>query len=490
VTRPGPSRAFAVLLLATFAGACSSAASDENATDSAATTGESLILNEVLANEPGSDTNAEFIEIVNNGTSSVTLTGFTLSDSVQVRHTFSGSLAAGQAIAVFGGSSAIPAGLTNAVASTTGTLSLGNSGDTVTLKDAAGTTLDTLKYTSALSVDGVSANRATDGSSTASWVLHTTLSSLKDSPGKRVDGSAFTGTRSTDAGTGVDAGKDAGASDSGGGGSTDSGSPATGSFRMLAGNLSSGTKQSYDPGEGQRILEALKPDIALLQEMNYGADDDAAIRGFVTATFGAEFTYAWEGTAGGIQIPNIVVSRFPIVSSGTWTDASVANRGFTYAQIDIPGDHDLWAVSVHLLTTSASNRATEAAQLVGYLQANVPAGDYMTVGGDWNTGSRTEAAVTTFSKLMVTAAPWPADQSGNTDTSENRNDPHDWLVVSPALNAFQVPTVQGTVTVPNGLVFDSRVFTPLSSAVPVLVGDSDPADGMQHEAVVKDYIIK
>jgi hypothetical protein len=50
--------------------------------------------------------------------------------------------------------------------------------------------------------------------------------------------------------------------------------------------------------------------------------------------------------------------------------------------------------------------------------------------------------------------------------------------------------VEGTVTRPNGLVFDTRVFTPLSSAPPALVGDSDPADGMQHMAVVKDYVIK
>ena len=63
-------------------------------------------------------------------------------------------------------------------------------------------------------------------------------------------------------------------------------------------------------------------------------------------------------------------------------------------------------------------------------------------------------------------------------------------MVSPALNAFQVPTVEGTVTRPNGLVFDTRVFTPLSSAPPALVGDSNPSDGMQHMAVVKDYVIR
>ncbi len=518
MTRPGSARAFAVILLATLAGACSAADDPAvDADDSAAST-SALILNEVLANEPGSNTNAEFVEIVNTGSSSVSLSGFTLSDSSAVRHTFSGSLGAGQALAVFGAASAIPAGLTNAVASTTGSLSLGNGGDTVTLKDASGSVVDTLKYTSALSgTDDVSANRATDGSETASWVLHTTLSTLKNSPGTRVDGSPFTGGGSSDAGakdagshdagtdasidagghdSGTDASTDAGSHDAGSdSGSTDSGggsgggdSGTTGSFRLLAGNLSSGNDQSYDPGEGQRILEALHPDIALLQEMNYGADDDAAIRGFVTATFGADFNYAWEGTSA--QIPNIVVSRFPIITSGTWTDASVSNRGFEYAEIDIPGSANLWAVSVHLLTTSATNRNTEATQLVGYLKANVPAGDYVAIGGDWNTSSRTEACTKTFGAITVTTGPWPDDQNGNSDSSENRNDPHDWVVVSPGLNAFQVPTVEGTVTRPNGLVFDTRVFTPISSAPPALVGDSDPSDGMQHMAVVKDYVIR
>jgi hypothetical protein len=38
---------------------------------------------------------------------------------------------------VFGGASAIPAGLTNALAASTGGLNLANGGDTVSLKDAA-----------------------------------------------------------------------------------------------------------------------------------------------------------------------------------------------------------------------------------------------------------------------------------------------------------------------------------------------------------------
>src|SRR5262249_50065867 len=43
-------------------------------------------------------------------------------------------------------------------------------------------------------------------------------------------------------------------------------------------------------------------------------------------------------------------------------------------------------------------------------------------------------------------------------------------------------------TLPNGLVFDSAVYTPLSDVSPVTSGDSH-VTGMQHMAVVKDFVI-
>lgn len=153
-----------------------------------------LILNEILANEPGSDTAGEFVELVNTGAGPADLGGWTLSDASGVGHVFpSGStLAAGAALAVFAGASAIPAGLSNAVASSSGSLLLGNSGDTVTLKNAAGTVVDTFTYSSSLSgTDGVSMNRSPDRTPAGPFVLHTALSSLPSSPGKRVNGTTF-----------------------------------------------------------------------------------------------------------------------------------------------------------------------------------------------------------------------------------------------------------------------------------------------------------
>jgi len=147
-------------------------------------------INEIRANEPGSATAGEFIELVNIGGASANIGGWTLSDSGNVRHTFAAgtTLNPGKAIVVYGGASAIPPGLTNAVAASTGGLSLNNNGDTVTLKDGGGATKDSFTYNSSLSgTDGVSMNRSPDGS-TGTFVLHTTLSSLQSSGGKRVNG--------------------------------------------------------------------------------------------------------------------------------------------------------------------------------------------------------------------------------------------------------------------------------------------------------------
>lgn len=152
-----------------------------------------LRINEILANEAGSNTAGEHVELVNGTSASINLSGFTLSDGSGVRHTFpsGSSIGAGRAIVVFAGASAIPAGLTNAVAASTGSLSLANGGDTVRLRNSSGTTVDSFTYPSSLaSSDGVSMNRSPDGS-TGSFVLHNTLSSKASSPGKRVDGSAF-----------------------------------------------------------------------------------------------------------------------------------------------------------------------------------------------------------------------------------------------------------------------------------------------------------
>ena len=63
------------------------------------------------------------------------------------------------------------------------------------------------------------------------------------------------------------------------------------------------------------------------------------------------------------QIPNAVVSRYPILDGGHWADPKANNRDFAWARIDIPGPVDLWAISVHLLTSGSSKRKAEASEL-------------------------------------------------------------------------------------------------------------------------------
>ncbi|HEX2570370.1 MAG TPA: lamin tail domain-containing protein [Polyangia bacterium] len=153
-----------------------------------------VIINEILANELGTNTAGEFVELVNAGTTPVTLDGWTVSDGVGVRHVFAAgtTLSPGRALVVFASASAIPAGLSNAVGASSNALGLGNSGDTVTVRDAGGAIIDTFTYPLSLaSRDGVSMNRSPDGSASGTFVLHTNLSTLANSPGRRVSGASF-----------------------------------------------------------------------------------------------------------------------------------------------------------------------------------------------------------------------------------------------------------------------------------------------------------
>jgi endonuclease/exonuclease/phosphatase family metal-dependent hydrolase len=168
-------------------------ASDGAFTIAAAATPAKVIINEIMANEPGSDVAGEFVELVNVGGTSIGIGGWTISDGGGVRHTFAAgtTLGAGKAIVVYGGSAGVPAGLTNAVAASTGALNLANGGDQVIVKNGA-TTINSFTYPSSLAgTDGVSMNRSPDTSATGGFVLHTAVSSLTSSGGKRANGTAY-----------------------------------------------------------------------------------------------------------------------------------------------------------------------------------------------------------------------------------------------------------------------------------------------------------
>ena len=259
----------------------------------------------------------------------------------------------------------------------------------------------------------------------------------------------------------------------------------TARVRLMAANISSGNYQNYDPGHGIRIFQGTKPDVVMIQEFNYGDNSATAIRNFVNTAFGSTFYYYREAAA---QIPNGVISRWPIVASGEWDDPYVTNRDFAWARIDIPGPKDLWVVSVHLLTADATTRNNEANSLVSQIKANIPTGDYLVIGGDFNTDSRSESCFSTFSQVVTTSSPYPADKNGNGNTNASRGKPYDHVLVDADLRAYQTATVIGSSSFSAGLVVDTRVYSPLSEISPALSADSG-ATNMQHMAVIKDFLI-
>ena len=262
---------------------------------------------------------------------------------------------------------------------------------------------------------------------------------------------------------------------------------STANVRIMAANLN-GNTQSYQPF-ALRIFQGTKPDVIAIQEFNYtstnglGANTPAAFREMLDTAFGTNFVYSRE--SGGYSIPNGIISRYPILNSGSWA-GSAPDRGYAWAQIDVPGTNDLYVVSVHLLTADAPTRSAEAIVLKALIQSNFSANAWIVVAGDFNTGSRTESTTMTTFGSYVSDSPIPVDDLGNSDTSINRNHPHDYVLPSFNLATFEATTVFPTHTYPSGLVFDSRVYSNLADFAPVQSADSGLA---QHMAVMKDFLI-
>lgn len=275
-----------------------------------------------------------------------------------------------------------------------------------------------------------------------------------------------------------------------------SSAPAAQKLRVMAANLSSGNRQSYDPGEGIRIFQGLKPDLVLIQEFNYKSNSDKDLGEFVEKAFGKGFSFYRENESTD-SIPNGIISRHPIIASGEWEDTTLPDRDFAWARIDIPGSIDLWVVSLHLSNKSSEKRVAAAKKLVEQLK-KIPAADYVILGGDLNARSRGEEAIRVLSAVVSESAP-PVDNRGDAATNMSRSKHYDWLLADAELRPLMVPvkvrapgsTSDTPATVrsfPNGLVFDSSRFEPLSWVAPIRASDST-APGMQHFAVIKDFLI-
>lgn len=270
-------------------------------------------------------------------------------------------------------------------------------------------------------------------------------------------------------------------------------------LRIVAGNITSGNNQSYDPGHGIRIFQALKPDIALVQEMNYKNNSASDYKNFAQQTVGTNY-YAVDSAD--YQIPNGIVSKYPIKSKGYWKDPNITNRALLWAVVDIPGETDIFAISVHLHTSPAADQ-TEAALVivdeVAKVKAANPGKYYYVVGGDFNGATSVSSSGFGKNNTFYVKTPHPVDENGDEETNANGSKQYDFVLADYPLHEFQVPVVyyssedpEKTKTYKNGLVFDTRVYT--QSVLdeyfsPAQTGDSS-ASQMQHMAVVKDFLIE
>lgn len=261
-------------------------------------------------------------------------------------------------------------------------------------------------------------------------------------------------------------------------------------IRIVAANLTSDNKQAYSPdngnhsnpeGAGARILKALKPDVVLIQEFNTTVPQ----RQWVNLTLGQEFFFMREE---GMQIPNGIISRFPIIESGVWDDPVLNNRDFAWAHLRLPDKRDLWVVSVHLHSKGESSRVKQATALRDFVRGKVPKDAMLVIGGDLNTRSSGEKCFPVLAGVVEIPATPPADGGGIIHTNAPRNRPYDWVLASKPLQAVEIPVRLADQEFSHGLVFDSRVFQQLAKLPPVQKGDSG-VPFMQHMAVVRDFRI-
>ncbi|MBS2023509.1 MAG: endonuclease/exonuclease/phosphatase family protein [Deltaproteobacteria bacterium] len=254
-------------------------------------------------------------------------------------------------------------------------------------------------------------------------------------------------------------------------------------LRVVAANLTSGNSQGYE-GPGVRILQGLKPDVTLLQEFNVGKNSTAEIQNFVTTTFGSGFTYYREAAT--YHIPNGVISRYPIVASGSWADSAVPDRAFAWAKIQLPSKRFLWAISLHLHTSTGSHKG-EAAALIADITKAIPTADLLVMGGDFNAPNANDNAVKGLATVVDTAGPYPADVKGNHNTNQNRNKTYDWVLADPELRSGEQAITIAGVTLASGFIADTRTL-PAGALAPALQTDSG-ASNMQHMAVVRDFLM-
>ncbi|HQN73334.1 MAG TPA: endonuclease, partial [bacterium] len=231
--------------------------------------------------------------------------------------------------------------------------------------------------------------------------------------------------------------------------------------------------------------------------MNYKSNSDANYKEFSQAILGTNY-YAVDSS--GFDIPNGIVSKWPITSSGYWDDPTLSNRELMWGIIDIPGPVDIFAISVHLHTDPASDQIEASLVIVDAVKTHRlahPGEYYYVVGGDFNGTSSVSTNGFGKDSTFYVSAPHPVDDEGTIYTNANRDKHYDFVLGDYTMHGFQIPVVYNSVinsskkTYTNGLVFDTRTFSQseLDEYFPDALTSDSGASSMQHMAIVKDYFI-
>ena len=268
-------------------------------------------------------------------------------------------------------------------------------------------------------------------------------------------------------------------------------------IKVMTANLNSGVPPSSDwyRDASKNIFKGLEPDIVLIQEFN--VDSGTTRSEFIADVFdwGDPYYYYYEPEIGGTwAMPNGVISRWPILSSGQWNDSQLTNRSFVWAVIDIPGDIDLQVVSIHLKSGSGiddrQTREAEASQIKNYVIANFDDNKYIIVGGDLNLQYDGEPPFSTFLSYLDADNHRPRDRTDDTNTNSTtpRSKPYDWIMPNALLDNQHTTIHIGSESqaFPDGIVFDSEIFTSLATVPPIEFDDSRQS-GCTHMAVMKAF---
>ena len=273
-------------------------------------------------------------------------------------------------------------------------------------------------------------------------------------------------------------------------------------LRLMAANTTTGRYGFYQ-SDGIRIFQAIDPDVIMVQEFLY----DGSIDTLVEKIYGAGclsqkkcFYYRGDRSK-----PNGIISKYKIIDHGFWRDSGYSDRNLDWAIIDIPGNIELYAISVHLSTKGSEQVAPArmiATKIAAHKAAN-PGKYYYVVGGDFN-GS-TAVGGFTSSNAFDGSDPYPESEKCRTgkgsykctNTNHGRTKHYDWILESSNLSKFRVTTKlckqndkNDCLEYPKSLVFDTREYINKSDYIlPAKLNDSSD-EYMQHMSIIKDFIIK